>query len=281
MSIILIRSRKLSAGVAAASLFLAAGPAIGQTVGKTAAVNPSATGSGRVLTLGAEVVHKERIQTSGSGSLQLLFLDRTTMNIGPNSDLMIDEYIFDPKTNTGKMSVSLGKGLMRFVGGQISHEGNATVNTPSAVIGIRGAIGYFSYDPQTKLTTASNDCQNCFLTIFTPGGQQVTIPPGNTATIGLNGQITIAPTTPEQAARNLALTTSRPGQNGGRGGSSQDNWNPGGGYAGNQTPGGDGSGLGNDWILKDLTQTLQTTTGNNAADKTFPPSQSPPPPPYQ
>src|SRR5581483_3846417 len=157
MSVIRHHSWKLSAGVAAAALLLAAAPAISQTVGKTAAVNPSATGSGgRTLTVGADIVHKERIKTSGSGTLQLLFLDRTTLNVGPNSDLVIDEYVFDPKANTGKMSVSLGKGLMRFVGGQISHDGNATVSTPSAVIGIRGAIGYFTYDPQTRLTTASN-----------------------------------------------------------------------------------------------------------------------------
>jgi hypothetical protein len=283
MSLIGLRSRKLSAGVAAASLLLAAGPAVGQTVGKTAAVNPAATGSGRTLTLGAEVVHKERIQTSGNGSLQLLFLDRTTLNIGPNSDLVIDEYVFDPKTNTGKMSVSLGKGLMRFVGGQISHEGNATVKTPSAVIGIRGAIGYFSYNPNTKQTTASNDCQSCSLTLFAPNGQQVSIPPGNTATVGLDGKVSIAPTTPDQAAHNLSGTTSKQGQTGGRAGTSQDKWNSG-GSAGNQTPNGpgtntgDGSWTGNDWVLKDLNQTLQTTTDNNAANKN--PPSPPPPPPY-
>src|SRR5438105_3622787 len=140
MSVIRNQSRKLSIGVAAASLLLAANPVIAQTVGKTAAVNPLATGSsGRMLTLGAEVVHNERIRTSGGGSLQLLFVDRSTLSIGPNSDIVIDEYVFDPKGNTGKMSVSLGRGLMRFVGGQISHDGNASVTTPTALIGIRGA----------------------------------------------------------------------------------------------------------------------------------------------
>src|SRR5581483_6532129 len=71
MSVIRHHSWKLSAGVAAAALLLAAAPAISQTVGKTAAVNPSATGSGgRTLTVGADIVHKERIKTSGSGTLQ-------------------------------------------------------------------------------------------------------------------------------------------------------------------------------------------------------------------
>ena len=73
--------------------------------------------------------------------MQLLFLDKTSMTIGPNSDLAIDEYVYDPNTNTGKLAATLGKGVMRFVGGQISHAGNAQVTTPNAVVGIRGGIG--------------------------------------------------------------------------------------------------------------------------------------------
>jgi hypothetical protein len=62
------------------------------------------------------------------------------MTIGPNSDVSIDEYVFDPQANTGKLAATLAKGAMRFVGGQISHNGDATVKTASAVVGIRGGI---------------------------------------------------------------------------------------------------------------------------------------------
>src|SRR5690349_14657011 len=119
-------STKTALALATVGFVLAAGPAICQVVGRAAAVNPAASNAaGKTLTLGAEIIHKERVHTDTGGSLQLLFIDRTTMNIGPNSDVVIDEYVFDPNTNTGRMSVSLGKGLMRFVGGQISHQGNA------------------------------------------------------------------------------------------------------------------------------------------------------------
>lgn len=37
----------------------------------------------------------------------------------------------------------LTKGVMRFVGGQVSHAGNAQITTPNAVIGIRGGVGIF------------------------------------------------------------------------------------------------------------------------------------------
>jgi len=96
---------------------LAATPAAGQVVGKTAAVNQESTVEGRTLEIGASVIHKERIKTNARGSVQLLFIDRTTLSLGPNSDLVINEYVFDPSKNTGKMRVALSKGAMRFVGG--------------------------------------------------------------------------------------------------------------------------------------------------------------------
>jgi hypothetical protein len=62
------------------------------------------------------------------------------MTIGPNSDLTIDEYVYDPSANTGKLAATLGKGALRFVGGQISHNGDAEIKTASALIGIRGGV---------------------------------------------------------------------------------------------------------------------------------------------
>src|SRR5258705_13563992 len=216
-----MRRRLISAqtaiAMATSGLVLAAGPAICQTVGKTAAVNPAASSGGKLLAIGSEIVHKQRINTDAGGSLQVLFLDRTTLSIGPNSNVVIDEYVFDPNRNTGKMSVSLGKGVMRFVGGEISHQGEATVKTPSAIIGIRGAVGSFSYDPQTKITSASNDCPNCMLTLQTPGGQTVNIPPGVTATVQSDGSVKLAPTTAADTERNLRATQSKGGQTGGGG----------------------------------------------------------------
>jgi hypothetical protein len=123
------------------------GPALAQQVGTAAAVNPAAQargpGGARTIVIGNAIAHRERIQTTSAGSVQLIFLDKTSMTVGPNSDLANDEYVYDPATNTGKLAATLTKGVMRFVGGQISHAGNAQVATPTAVIGIRGGVGIF------------------------------------------------------------------------------------------------------------------------------------------
>jgi len=65
--------------------------ALAQQVGTATAVNPESRttppgGSTVVLKVGAHVMHKERIKTTPTGSVQLLFLDRSTLTIAPNSD---------------------------------------------------------------------------------------------------------------------------------------------------------------------------------------------------
>src|SRR5260370_34914713 len=106
-----------------------------ENAGKVGAVNQDATGtppggSSRTLLIGASVVYKEKIQTSAQGSTQILFPDQATVNLCRNSSIVIDEYVYDPKAGTGSMVASLGKGILRFVGGQISHTTGVMIDTP-------------------------------------------------------------------------------------------------------------------------------------------------------
>ena len=178
---------RLLASVASLALVAAAdaaanAPLAQQTVGTAAAVNPRSTGVGasgtRVLELGAPIVHRERVQTSDSGSVQVVFLDKTTLNIGPRSDLLIDEFVYDPAAGAGSIALSLAKGTLRFVGGNASHTGGAVVKTPVATIGIRGGVAAFRVgDGRTRAIL-----QFGTLTVTGPGGQTVGIAPA-----GLHG----------------------------------------------------------------------------------------------
>jgi len=130
---------------------LAAAPAAAQQVGVATAVNPmtesTPPGAATVtLDVGAHIVHNERIHTTPSGTVQLLFLDKSTMSIGPNTNILIDEYVYNPDSGNGHMLVSLAQGALRFVGGKLSHEGAATVTTPAASIGIRGGTATIIFD---------------------------------------------------------------------------------------------------------------------------------------
>jgi hypothetical protein len=63
------------------------------------------------------------------------------MTIGPNSDLTIDRFVYDPNTGTGQLAMTATKGVMRYVGGRLSkHENAVTIRTNVALIGVRGGI---------------------------------------------------------------------------------------------------------------------------------------------
>ena len=125
-----------------------------QVVGTATAVNPSSEGTppgGTTTTLavGARVLHKEHIHTSPTGSVQLLFIDKSTLNIAPNTNLVIDEFVYDPASNSGHMLTKLTVGTLQYIGGQLSHQGAVTVATPAATIGIRGGTFTGSHNSST------------------------------------------------------------------------------------------------------------------------------------
>lgn len=104
---------RLSGWMIGAAALLAAGSgaplALAQEVGKASAVNPAATANMRTISIGQSIAHKERIKTTDKGSVQILFIDKTSMTVGPNSDLTIDEYVYDPNAGTGKLALGSAK----------------------------------------------------------------------------------------------------------------------------------------------------------------------------
>src|ERR1700719_2239389 len=117
-----------------------------QRVAVNSAVNPATSGAVapsplKQLVIGQDVIFKERIVTETGGQTQVLFVDESSMSIGPNSDMVIDEFVYDPNAGTGKLAASLTRGVFRFVGGRLSKQDNAgTMQTPSATIWIRGGM---------------------------------------------------------------------------------------------------------------------------------------------
>lgn len=115
-------------------------------VGSAAAVNTAAFGAApgavrKAKLIGDNVVHNERIDTSESGLVQVLLKDGSTFTVGPNSDLVIDEFVYNPADGSGKLVASFSKGVARFVGGKLSkNKGGVSVKTPVGTIGIRGGI---------------------------------------------------------------------------------------------------------------------------------------------
>jgi hypothetical protein len=192
--------RRLFSGVearalAAVALLICATEGHAEKVGVAAAVNPDAFSSlagspQSQLSIGKSIFYNERINTTGSGLVQVLLVDGSTFTVGPGSDLVIDKFVYDPKKGVGQISASFSKGVMRFVGGKISkNEGGVSVDTPAGALAIRGGIVYADF---------KNSKTFSILFVFGEyaklGNQPPVFEPGN-GYFSLNGQTIIKPFT--------------------------------------------------------------------------------------
>lgn len=114
-------------------------------VGVAGAVNPHAIGqapSGSVeqLAIGQNVVRNEKISTFNKGQVQLIFSDQSTLTLGENSEIVIDEFVYDPQKQAGSMTATVTTGVLRYVGGKISKKSDVSFLTPSGVVTVRGGI---------------------------------------------------------------------------------------------------------------------------------------------
>jgi hypothetical protein len=172
----------------------------------------------RVLRIGIDVQANEVVTTSANDRAHLVFLDGTSVTVGPNARLTIDRFVYDPATKTGELSLTAGQGVFRLVGGKISKSKPITVNTPSSTIGIRGGIIIFQVNSaQTVSTFVFGDR----MTVSGQGQTQVATRPGSQITTN-NGTPPGVPTlVPQGALANSIGQLEGQGQ-GGPGGTAAD-----------------------------------------------------------
>jgi hypothetical protein len=141
-------ARMLSVALAA---IVATQAATAAEIGAVAAVNPLTLGeppaaTARQLRIADRVVRNERIVSEADGGAQILLADQTTLTIGPNTEIVLDEYVYDPDRGVGEMSMTFIKGAMRFIGGRITKDTEATIQIGGALVGLRGAIANVTGD---------------------------------------------------------------------------------------------------------------------------------------
>jgi hypothetical protein len=122
----LLQAQAVQAGVAAA---------VQGEVKITTAGSPA-----RVLKSGEQVLMGDTIETEADGKLQILLLDQTVFTLGPLSAITIDEFVYDPANDDGKVKASMLKGIFRVVSGKVAHKKpeNMVVDLPAGSIGFRG-----------------------------------------------------------------------------------------------------------------------------------------------
>jgi len=95
----------------------------------------------RTLRRGDYFYSGEGLMTGTNSTAQVRFSDGTIMALNPNSQIKVDEYIYKKDPKKDKSTVNLIKGGFRALTGAISKASGAyKIETPVAVIGVRGTI---------------------------------------------------------------------------------------------------------------------------------------------
>tara|TARA_R100001443_G_scaffold35859_1_gene49755 strand:- start:77 stop:1201 length:1125 start_codon:yes stop_codon:yes gene_type:complete len=106
---------------------------------------------------------------TGNGKVGIEFIDNTRVDITQHSKLIIDEFVYDPNSKTGKLSLKASLGTVRYASGQIAKNSatNVQITTPTATIGVRGTDFTMTIDEvgsSTIILLPSCDTNgNCFV----------------------------------------------------------------------------------------------------------------------
>lgn len=133
--------QRLCRWMCAAVLFAAAvspDAAVAQDVGTAQKVVKDVWGGGLAWRVQPQrkVRFREQINVGVQGGVEFRLNDSTILSIGENSEIWLDEFVYDPTRDAVEGTIKFAKGAMRFVGSAAKK--NVTVEVPTGSIGIRG-----------------------------------------------------------------------------------------------------------------------------------------------
>ena len=106
----------------------------------------------RPLETGSPVYQGEKIVTGPDSNAEIRFLDDTCLSQGANSALSLDHYVYNPADESAaNLGFGLLQGAFRHVSGKIAttNPENVQLESPLAVIGIRGTTTVHSINPES------------------------------------------------------------------------------------------------------------------------------------
>lgn len=87
---------------------------------------------------GTAIEQNDKIETK-NGKLKIVFNDDTQVSVTEHSSLVIDDFVYDPKSGKGSLGMKATSGTVRYVSGAIAKDPKQVkINTPTAAIAVRG-----------------------------------------------------------------------------------------------------------------------------------------------
>ncbi|MBX9934895.1 MAG: FecR family protein [Methylobacterium sp.] len=136
----------------AVAAILASGPALAavppasaaDVVGQVDKVERQAVavveGQSRDMTVAGPVFFKDMIRTGGASRLESKLADGTVLTLGEHAKITVDEFVYRPDRQGGKLGLTVARGAFLFVGGKIEGPtgGNVAIRTAVGTLGVRG-----------------------------------------------------------------------------------------------------------------------------------------------
>ena len=131
--------------------------------------------------VGEDIFFKDSIETA-QGRMKIEFVDETKLSLTEHTEVVIDEYYFDPDPSKSRMSMKFISGTARFATGRLGlvPKENIIITTPTATIGVRGTDFTTSVDelgrslvillPETECTIDGDCSPSGEITVTNEGG---------------------------------------------------------------------------------------------------------------
>jgi hypothetical protein len=89
---------------------------------------------------GMHLLINDILQTPADGRMGVILQDGTGIGLGPNTELKIDTFLYEPSAGHFGLLLRLARGVIAYFSGRIAKlsPGSVTVETPVGVIGLRG-----------------------------------------------------------------------------------------------------------------------------------------------
>jgi hypothetical protein len=120
---------------------LGAGQALADASGKALGVDQDARAEKKsgveVLKVGSDILLGDKVVTDARGLVEIKFSDGTKLVVGPNSSLVIEDYLLRDDGSSGKFAINALSGTFRFVTGGAPKD-RYLIKTPTGTIGVRG-----------------------------------------------------------------------------------------------------------------------------------------------
>jgi hypothetical protein len=124
---------------------------IGNVVDVTGTAIIKRGGASLPVAKGTPIELNDKVETK-NGVVNIKFKDDTTVKVTESSALLIDDFVYDPKSGAGKLGLKAAAGTVRYVSGNIAHNNpnSVKINTPTAAIAVRGTDFVMAVDETGK-----------------------------------------------------------------------------------------------------------------------------------